>query len=514
MVLAEPEFPGKKIPSDLQTLIDNGDIEIIWYPRNIRSHKKLIPTLKKYPDNPILVTDDDIRREKTWVEMFVKDHESHPDDIIAGAYSFFFNSRLELTRFNDMKGKHSGGKNHIPSLVFNFTRPANGCAGTLYPAHTFTDPRFFDENLMMRISPTSDESWQFCFNIIADKTFRQTSVVRDHSVNVIPGTQEMSTALYRANSTKYPIIFKELMKEFPEFRKKLRERQKRFIISLTSYPARYPKLPLVLDSLLNQTIKAEKIVLTLTKEESSKLTPELRKYIDSGKVELLIANEDLRPHNKYFHAMQKYPAHAIITVDDDVIYAKTMAESLLKGYWDHPNCVVARRVHRKRRDRSGKLLPYSRWGYECKTVRTPSMELFATGVGGVLYPPNILDISDKDLPMIREIIGADDVFLNHIETKKKIKVLYVKDASDKPLNDEKTQAQALHKTNCAGGANDRYIKKLEGKPSAPKNGAKKTGEKIAEKKPAKNAALPKKIMTINVRKSRPATKSWSTFFGL
>ena len=279
LVLAEPEFPGKKIPKDIKELVDNGDVELIWYPKNIRSHKKLMPTLKKYPDNPILVVDDDIRRENTWVELFLKDHEEHPNDIIAGAYSFYFDDKLELARLMDVRGKHSGGKNHVPSIVFNFTRPANGCAGTLYPAHTFTDPRFFDEELMMKLSPTSDESWQFCFNIISDRTFRQTSEVRDHSLGVIKGTQEMSTALHKANKTKYPVIFKNLLAEFPDFKKKLIERQRRYIISLTSYPLRFAKLPLVLDSLLGQTIKPKKVVLTLTEEDYGKITPELKSIL-------------------------------------------------------------------------------------------------------------------------------------------------------------------------------------------------------------------------------------------
>ena len=498
LVLAEPEFPNKKIPADLKKLVDNGDIELIWYPKNIKSHKKLMPTLKKYPDNPILVVDDDIKREKTWVELFMKDHEAHPNDIIAGAYSFFFNEKLELQRFTDVKGKNAGGKNHVPSMVLNFTRPANGCAGTLYPAHTFTDPRFFDEKEMMRLSPTSDESWQFCFNIIADKTFRQTSEVRDHSLRVMPGTQEMSTALYKANRSKYPTIFRNLMAAYPDFKKKLIERQKRCIVSLTSYPTRYGKLPLVLDSLLAQTVKPSKIVLTLTQEDADKLTPEIKKYINSGSVELLIAKEDIKPHKKYFYVMQKYQDYAIITVDDDFIYSNTMVSTLLKGYWQHPNCIIARRVHKKTKNPNGQLKPYKQWVYECKTVKEPSSELFATGGAGALYPPNILNISEKHLPLIKETMNADDVFLNHIEMSKKIKILYVQDKQDTMIKDEVTQSKALYKTNCHGG-NDKYIKNLQSKKAKPK--------KPAVKKPVV------KQNKVKTDKDRPQSKTWNSFFG-
>ena len=53
LVLSLVEFPQQlnNLPQDLlDTLSKNSNkIEIIWYEKNIRSHKKLIPTLKKYP---------------------------------------------------------------------------------------------------------------------------------------------------------------------------------------------------------------------------------------------------------------------------------------------------------------------------------------------------------------------------------------------------------------------------------------------------------------------------------
>ena len=224
--------------------------------------------------------------------------------------------------------------------------------------------------------------------------------------------------------------------------------------------------------------------------------------------------ENLKPHNKYFYAMTKYQDYAIITVDDDIIYSKTMAETLLKGYWKHPNCVIARRVHKKRKDSKGNLLPYKKWVFECKTVTEPSMELFATGVGGVLYPPNILNLSEKDLPLIREILNADDVFLNHIEVGKRIKVFYVKDAKDKPIKDDVTQKRALYKTNCTGG-NDAYLKKLAAakkkavKPATSK--VKKPVVKNVAKKPAVVKAV-KKAVSTKYKRERPESKTWNEFF--
>lgn len=148
LVLAEPEFPNKEsdLPIDLLDFINNEGVELIWYPKNIRSHKKLIPTLKKYPNNAILVTDDDVIRQEGWLQMFVDDHAKYPNDVIAGAIAWYFSKNLILKRFDTLKCVNTGPINGIPNIIYRFARPANGLGGTLYPAYTFTDPMFLMKN--------------------------------------------------------------------------------------------------------------------------------------------------------------------------------------------------------------------------------------------------------------------------------------------------------------------------------------------------------------------------------
>lgn len=510
LVLAEPEFPDKKLPKELQALIDSGDVELMWYPTNIRSHKKLMPVVKKYPNNPILVTDDDVIRQKEWVEIFLNDHRKYPNDIISASFAFFLDENLIFNRLTDFRQKQARGKNSVPGLIFNFCRPANGCGGTLYPAGIFKDKRFFDEKKMMEMSPTSDESWIYTFNIMADRTLRQTSVIFDESKMTLPGSQDMKTALYMVNRTKYQTIFDGLFKEFPEFKKKIVERQNKCIVSLTSYPQRFNRLPEVLNSILNQTVKPTKIVLTLTEPDKAELTLELREMVSSGKIEILTADENLKPHNKYYYVMKKYPEYAIITIDDDVVYANTMVETLMAGYKHHPNCVISRRVHKITWEKIGVPAPYAKWGYEYKKDSGPSMDLFATGVGGVLYPPNILCMDTVDVEKIKEIMNADDIFLKYLEKKKGVKTVFVKDAADKPIKDEETQKNALYKTNCHGG-NDEYIRKLTVKEIAKAIKPMVDGETARKKSkycPSPKAIHEKRI----IRPGKPGSKYWKNFF--
>ena len=60
----------------------------------------------------------------------------------------------------------------------------------------------------------------------------------------------------------------------------------------------------------------------------------------------------------------------------------------------------------------------------------PSYDLFATGVGGVLYPPDILKISNNDLNDINKSILNDDVFLKYKENKLDVKVVYTAEQND------------------------------------------------------------------------------------
>lgn len=49
LTLSKLEFPNleKDLPTDLQTIISSGMVEVIWTEDNQRSHKKLMPTLAK-----------------------------------------------------------------------------------------------------------------------------------------------------------------------------------------------------------------------------------------------------------------------------------------------------------------------------------------------------------------------------------------------------------------------------------------------------------------------------------
>ena len=189
-------------------------VEVIIDQGNIMSHKKLMPTLEKYPNNPILVVDDDNTQWPGWLKTFVSDHDKHPNDIIYGQSL----SHVEVQGDRIVETREPFAYEQTGNVTVNM-KPASGSAGTLYPAHTFTDPRFFDRELFMRLSPTSDETWQWAFAKIAGKTFRQLSGCNIPFMLSAPP----DSALWHLNKDKYTDIHNAIAKEIPEYLQALKK---------------------------------------------------------------------------------------------------------------------------------------------------------------------------------------------------------------------------------------------------------------------------------------------------
>lgn len=61
LCLSEEEFPQKEaeLPENLMLFVDNNLIEILWVYKNYKSFKKVLFTMDKYRDVPVISADDD-----------------------------------------------------------------------------------------------------------------------------------------------------------------------------------------------------------------------------------------------------------------------------------------------------------------------------------------------------------------------------------------------------------------------------------------------------------------------
>jgi len=237
-----------------------------------------------------------------------------------------------------------------------------------------------------------------------------------------------------------------------------KKRNTPIVISFTSYKKRYSTLALCIKSLLNQSVKPDFIHLYIS-EKDAELPADVLKLKSKG-LFVKIVPEDLGPHGKYYHVMQSHSKNIIITVDDDILYDKNLIKDLLSSYNKYPNAISARRVHLMRKNKNS-ILPYNQWSWECSTYQFPSLALFATGVGGVLYPPEILPPQAFDKEVIKKLIlKQDDIWLKYIELKENIPVVYVPHAHPHLMTIKEAQNSGLCNVNVSQSQNDLGIKAL------------------------------------------------------
>lgn len=122
---------------------------------NTYCHKNTFEAMKLFPNNPILVIDDDIIRVPTCIENFVKDYLDF-NCIIARTYDHLYEDEK-------IKKTHGIIINHcIRQRYFTGKEmPNTGGQGILYPPNVFKDQRFYDANLIKECSPTSTEVWVY-----------------------------------------------------------------------------------------------------------------------------------------------------------------------------------------------------------------------------------------------------------------------------------------------------------------------------------------------------------------
>lgn len=241
-----------------------------------------------------------------------------------------------------------------------------------------------------------------------------------------------------------------------------RKRKRKIIVSITSYRKRMGKLHICIKSIFLQSIHPDKIILYLYVDDKEYITRELHDLEKLG-LEIRFVDEDLKPHKKYYYAMREFPDDIIITVDDDAMYSPKLIENLLQTHSNYPKYIVAARGRMIDFDfPNRKFKPYDEWKLNTRE-NMPSMDILATGVGGVLYPPKVLDYSillnEKE---IKKYIETDDLWLKAVEIVSGTPtVLCSKKVDMNRIDIEEVQKEGLFNTNTGEfGTNDKNWKQL------------------------------------------------------
>ena len=246
--LAPEQFPNgeKDLPQELLDLKQYG-LTIDWY-KDIRSYKKIIPTLKKYPNAVVITTDDDIYYAPDTVESLYKSYLEHKDEVHAHRCDWLkvveedaktvphpspllqgegmtevVQTQKKVIKWEKTRelylDRHRG--------VASFHNRLTGYGAVLYPPNCFYKD-VCDENLIKELIPTHDDIWLWA---MATLNGYKTRLVKGYSesINYVENSQQYGLCkinkkgvgmsldeAYEIMLNKYPQLLEILEKEEAE----------------------------------------------------------------------------------------------------------------------------------------------------------------------------------------------------------------------------------------------------------------------------------------------------------
>lgn len=229
------------------------------------------------------------------------------------------------------------------------------------------------------------------------------------------------------------------------------------IISLTTFGPRIREVAVAIESIMEQTMLPNRIVLWLNEdlEKSPELIPQSLRLLERRGLEIRYTR-DIGPGKKLIPALKKYPYDVIITIDDDIMYDFDLIDRMITAHRRFPRAVCAARIDRLIPSDDGRSLKliYNQ-ADDLYLTPHPIMQPMPVGVGGVLYPPHALhpDVLDVET-MLQLTPKADDLWFKVMALRAGTPVYPINEVN--PTQQllscgHHRQALMLHTTNYLGG---------------------------------------------------------------
>lgn len=224
-----------------------------------------------------------------------------------------------------------------------------------------------------------------------------------------------------------------------------------YVVSMTSWRPRLPDLPLVLLSLLRQSVRPSLIYVWLAPSDLGLINPSVMGRFLANGVRFETC-EDLGPHKKWLPMIERGSRDPFIICDDDILYPRDWLECLISE--DRDDAYIGVRCHRIQRDACGMPLSYEKWNRDVAWEAFPSSDLFITGCGGAIIHPDRISNEFRDREAIFEKCPkADDIWLKAAHAAAGIRC-YKTRYSFPCLEIPGTGVTSLMQTNVDAGGND------------------------------------------------------------
>ena len=217
--LAEEEFPNKEndLPEELLNLQrENKSFEIGWC-EDLKPYKKLIPSLKKYPEYLIITADDDLLYEPNRIGLLYKTHLKYPNDAICHRAHYITFDKNVINKYSNwiMNSNFHGLSNNV--------FPTSG-AMILYPQNCFYKD-ILNKELFLKLSYNTDDIWYWAMCVLNGT---KTRLARENisELYLVEKTQTETLWSDNINNGKndnninlmfehYPMLYAKLSKKLP-----------------------------------------------------------------------------------------------------------------------------------------------------------------------------------------------------------------------------------------------------------------------------------------------------------
>lgn len=178
------------------------------------------------------------------------------------------------------------------------------------------------------------------------------------------------------------------------------------ILSFTTFSNRANYIKPVINSIIHQTVKPDKIIC-VTELKITDFYPEIQKLLKIANIELIPAKQEDKGYKKLLPILKEYWGRddvIIITIDDDWNYRKTLIHDLLVNHKKYPAAIICDRGRKIVKNR-----PYNAWPFNFGTMKHPHETLIMSGSGS-LFKPTFFKESVFDLERIDLSPTADDIW--------------------------------------------------------------------------------------------------------
>ncbi len=204
------------------------------------------------------------------------------------------------------------------------------------------------------------------------------------------------------------------------------------IISFTTIPSRIHKIKPMVDSILNQSVKPDEIILWLPKTfKRSDLEKEIEipEYLKESQISIKYC-EDVGPFTKLYYSLKQEWDHkdtVIVTVDDDVFYPNKWLKTLIRASKKYPNKAIGFRgriLIDKQDYKTSKL-------YFGSPFRKPLNVDIITGTWGALYKVGFFTEEIYNEQILQSNFMVDDIWITGNLARNKVERIILKNVGVK-----------------------------------------------------------------------------------